>query len=212
MEVEFTARQVKISKALRDQAEEGLQRIGRLMGKTAHASIIFSAQRHLQIAEITIQGRLQKIVSTGKGDTLLAGMRQAIERAENQVLRSRDRKLERKRLPKDEKEPAAPPVTRSNNRTAKPKTEDVEEVKPVRAASKSRAAIAVHSFPDHATIVEPHVISSGDAIADHSMTIEEAVKEAEYQDRDLLIFRNGTGLMYVLHRRRDGEMELIEIP
>lgn len=212
MEVEFTARQVKISKALRDQAEEGLQRIARLMGKTANASIIFSAQRHLQNAEITIQGRLQKIVSTGKGDTLIAAMRQAIERAENQVLRSRDRKLERKRLPKDEKEPAAPPVTRSNNRTAKQKTEEPENVKPVRAASKKRASIAVHSFPDRATVVEPHVIASGDAIADHPMTIEEAVKEAEYQDRDLMIFRNGTGLMYVLHRRRDGEMELIEIP
>ena len=33
MEVEFTARQVKISKALRTQAEEGMERIGRILGK-----------------------------------------------------------------------------------------------------------------------------------------------------------------------------------
>ena len=38
MEVEFTARQVKISKALRTQAEEGMDRIARILGKSARAS------------------------------------------------------------------------------------------------------------------------------------------------------------------------------
>ena len=47
MEVEFTARQVKISKALRTHAEEGMERIGLILGKSAHASITFSAQRHV---------------------------------------------------------------------------------------------------------------------------------------------------------------------
>jgi putative sigma-54 modulation protein len=49
MEVEFTARKVKISKALRMQAEEGMERIARILGKTARASLIFGAQRHTQI-------------------------------------------------------------------------------------------------------------------------------------------------------------------
>ena len=44
------------------------------------------------------------------------------------------------------------------------------------------------------------------------MTIEEAVKDAEFRDRDLLIFRTVSGDMFVLHRRRDGQMELVEIP
>jgi len=33
MEVEFTARLVKISKALRTHAEEGMERIGRILGR-----------------------------------------------------------------------------------------------------------------------------------------------------------------------------------
>jgi hypothetical protein len=37
MEVEFTARQVKISKALKTQAEEGLERIARILGRNARA-------------------------------------------------------------------------------------------------------------------------------------------------------------------------------
>jgi len=38
------------------------------------------------------------------------------------------------------------------------------------------------------------------------------VKEAEFRDRDLLIFHDPAGQVFVLHRRRDGQMELVEIP
>ena len=45
------------------------------------------------------------------------------------------------------------------------------------------------------------------------MTIEEAVKDCEFRDRDLLIFRNRAGDLYVLgNRRRDGQIELVEVP
>ncbi len=87
MEVEFTARQVKISKALRTQAEEGMERIARILGKTARASVTFGAQRHVQIVELTVQARLQTIVATGKADTPDAALRQAMEHAENQARR-----------------------------------------------------------------------------------------------------------------------------
>ena len=45
MEVEFTARQVKLSKGLRMQAEEGMERISRILGKDARASVTLSAQK-----------------------------------------------------------------------------------------------------------------------------------------------------------------------
>src|ERR1039457_4161802 len=209
MEVECTARQVKISKALRTQAEEGMERIGRILGKTAHASITFSAQRHMQIVEVTVQARLQTIAATGKADTLDAALREAMEHTENQARRYRDRRLERKRLPKEEKVLTAPPVARPKARPAQPEAA-AEEGKPARA--KARASIAVHSSPSRATVVEPHILKSGEAIALRPMTMEEAVKEAGFRDRDLFIFRNPAGELFVLHRRRDGQMELVEIP
>jgi putative sigma-54 modulation protein len=61
-------------------------------------------------------------------------------------------------------------------------------------------------------VVEPHILKSAEAIVLRPMTIEEAVKEAEFRDRDLLIFHNAAGEMFVLHRRRDGQMELVEMP
>ncbi len=42
------------------------------------------------------------------------------------------------------------------------------------------------------------------------MSLEEAVKEAAFQDRDVFVFRNHGGQAMVLYRKRDGKMELIE--
>jgi len=213
MEVEFTARQGKVSKALREQAEEGMNRIARIVGKTARASITFGAQRHLQIVELTLQARLQTIVATGKATTLESALRQALAHAEHQALRYRDRKLGKKRLPKEEKVMTAPPVARPKARAAHP-----DELPPSNGGSggaaraAARTSIAVHSFPPRAAVVEPHIIHSGEAIAIRPLTIEEAVKECEFRDRDLLVFRSPIGDLYVLHRRRDGQMELVEIP
>ncbi|MGA9670336.1 MAG: HPF/RaiA family ribosome-associated protein [Terracidiphilus sp.] len=214
MDVEFTARQVKISKALRTQAEEGLERIARVMGRSASASLTFSAQRHTQIVELTLKARLQTIAATGKGDTLDAALRQAMAHAENQARRHRDRRMEGKRLPKEEKVMTAPPVSRPKARPAQAEVGEENGKADGKAGrgGRTRASIAVHSFPFRATMVEPHIMKSAEAIALRPMTIEEAVKEAEFRDRDLLIFRNQAGDMFVLHRRRDGQMELVEIP
>ena len=134
-----------------------------------------------------------------------------MDRAENQARRHRDRRIGSKRLPKEEKVLTAPPVARPKARAQQVEAEAVE-TKPVRARKKAGAVIAVHSFPAGKTVVEPHIVSGSEAIAQTAMTIEEAVKEAEFRDRDLLIFRNLSGEQYVLHRRRDGQMELVELP
>jgi putative sigma-54 modulation protein len=206
MDVAITARKGKISKTLRTQAEEGMERIGRILGRTARASVTFGAQRHVHIVELTIMARSQKFAATGKGDSPDAALREAIEHAEHQAHRHRDRRIVSKRLPKEEKVLTAPPVARPKARV-EPVTDEAQP-----ARGKARTSIAVHSFPARATVVEPHIVKNGEAIALRPMTIEEAVKDAEFRDRDLLIFRTVIGEMFVLHRRRDGQMELVEIP
>ena len=208
MEVEFTARQVKVPKSLHQQAEDGMARIARILGKTAHASVMFRAERHFRIAELTIKARQHVIVAEGKADTLELALRHALAHAELQAQRYRDRHYQRKRLPKEEKVLTAPPVARPKTRAAIP----VKSNGSAKTEGAARAAIAVHSFPASPAVVAPHVLSSEEAIAMKAMTIEQAVKETEFRDRDLLIFRNPAGDLFVLHRRRDGQMELVEIP
>ena len=210
MEVEFTARQVHLSKALRAQAEEGMERIARILGRTARASITFREQRHLKIVEIAIKARTQMLVGEAKTERLDTALRQAMAHVELQAQRYRDRHSERKRLPKEEKVLTAPPVTRSKTRAPEPELAATNGR--ARKVTKARASIAVHSFPVKPTVVEPHVVRNGEAIALRPMTMEEAVKDAEFRDLDLLIFRDTAGDLYVLHRRRDGQMELVEVP
>jgi putative sigma-54 modulation protein len=209
MEVELTAKQGKISRTLRTMAEEGMERVGRILGHNARASITFGVERHLQIVDLMVQARLRRIAAQGKAETQVAALRQALEHAENQARRFRDRRMTSKRLPKDETVLTAPPVARPKARAPRPS--GIDEAEPVRAKTRTKAAIAVHSFPAREAVVEPHVVKNGEAFALKPMTMEEAVKDAEFRDRDLLIFTTPAGETYVLHRRRDGQMELIEI-
>lgn len=212
MEVEFTARQVKISRALREQAEEAMERIARILGRAARASVICGAQRHLQIVEITLKARTQTIVATGEATTLESALRQALTHAEHQAVRYRDRHIVRKRLPKEEKVQLAPPVSRPKARAPEPEEPPVNGQRNGAGPARSRTSIPAHTFPPRAAVVEPHIVKTREAIALRPMTIEEAVKDAEFRDRDLLVFRSHSGELYVLHRRRDGQMELVEIP
>jgi putative sigma-54 modulation protein len=70
----------------------------------------------------------------------------------------------------------------------------------------------VHSFPSHSPLPEPHVVRSADSVARRPMSLEEAVKEAAFRDRDVFVFRDYGGQAMVLYRKRDGKMELIEVP
>ncbi|HEX8713734.1 MAG TPA: HPF/RaiA family ribosome-associated protein [Terracidiphilus sp.] len=210
MEMEFTSRQGKVTKALRKQAEEGMERIGRILGRTARVSVTFDSERHLHVVELTVRGRAQQFAAEGKAPKADAALRQALSHAEAQARRYRDRRIVGKRLPISEKVISAPPLGRPKSRAASP--ESMAEAQSSHNGNRPRASIAVHSFPAKATVVEPHVVKNGDAFALGPMTIEQAVKDAEFRDRDLLIFRTPASELYVLHRRRDGQMELVEIP
>lgn len=211
MDMEFTSRQGKITKALRKQAEEGMERIGRILGRSARVSVVFDSERHLHRVELTVRGRAQQFAAEGKAPRAEAALRQALSHAEAQARRYRDRRIVSKRLPIAEKVVSAPPLGRPKARTAAPDGDGTEEA-PSRNGAKPRSSIAVHSFPASAAVVEPHIVKNGDAFALRPMTIEAAVKEAEFRDRDLLIFHDPAGQLFVLHRRRDGQMELVEIP
>lgn len=228
MEVEFTARQVRIPKVLKAGADEGIGRIGLILGKITSAAFTFRAERHLQIVEITIQSRNHSIVAHGEAATQESALRQALAHAEQQAQKFRDRSRTRKRLPKLA---SAVPETRIPRKAIRLRRSvgleqgaeaPVEEhlagknghhapiARP--PGKQTKAAITVHSFPGNPMLVEPHILSASEALAIRPMKIEEAVKEAEFRDRDLLIFRTPNGDLYVLHRRRDGKMELVEVP
>ena len=72
--------------------------------------------------------------------------------------------------------------------------------------------VAVHRYPAVAKTTEVHLVRSNESVSMRPLTLEEAIKEAHFRDRDVFVFRDPKGKVMVLHRTRDGKMELIEAP
>jgi putative sigma-54 modulation protein len=79
-------------------------------------------------------------------------------------------------------------------------------------AENATVSVLVHKFPSVARTTEVHLVHAKDSVALRPMTLEEAIKEAHFRDKDVFVFRDPTGKLIVLHRTRDGKMELIEAP
>ncbi|MGC2163242.1 MAG: ribosome-associated translation inhibitor RaiA [Silvibacterium sp.] len=215
MQIEYTGRQVTVTRSLRTLAETGIERIVKILGKATSAHIILSATKYRHTAEVTIKTRLSKIVGVSESTSMETSLRDALVKAETQAIRARKKLQAKKRQPKEEKLTAEPQLLRPR-RPAKPQTEEAASAPAARSNGNGRSKpiipVTVHSFPARNPVNEPHIIRSTDSVALRPMTLEEAVKEAEFRDRDVFVFRDSKGDVKVLHRKRDGKMELIEAP
>ena len=219
MQIEYTGRQITVTKALRAIGDEGIGRIRKILGRITAAHIVLTAEKYRQSADVTVNTRLQSVVGLCESTSMETALREALARAETQAIRHKNRIRAKKRKPKEEKTPEEPQLSRPR-RTVRPVTiqESAAQTKtPPRTASsngrvKPQVPVTVHSFPAKSPVVEPHIVRSIDSVALRAMTLEEAVKEAEFRDREVFVFRDNLGGLKVLHRKRDGKMELIEVP
>ncbi len=219
MQVEYTGRQVTITRTLKTLAEEGIERIHKILGRTTKAHVVLTVEKHRKSAEVTVKTKQQSVVGAAESTSMETALRDALGKAEKQAVRYKKKLLEMKRQPKEEKIAAESQLsrTRRSGRPAPPSPEERElaaVAKPANGKTRGKPMlpVTVHSFPAKVPIQEPHVVRSSDSVALRPMTLEEAVKEAEFRDRDVFVFRNHQGTLMVLHRKRDGKMELIEAP
>jgi putative sigma-54 modulation protein len=80
----------------------------------------------------------------------------------------------------------------------------------VGASASTAVPVVVHKFPASSHTSEAHLVSNQDSVAARPMTIEEAIKECEFRDREVFVFRDKAGRVKVLHRTKDGRLEIIE--
>lgn len=228
MQIEYTGRHVHVTQTYRKLCEEGLERVHKILDRALSAHIVLSSEKYRYSAEITIKIRGAKLVSVGEATSMPAALRMALDKAETQAKRQKQKAVANKRLPKVEKTTLEPKLTRVRRGAAIRSTADrsaaeADAPSPAKAsrngkndaakAAKAVIPVTVHSFPAAGPVIEPHIVRSLDSVALRPMTLEEAVKEAEFRDREVFVFRrNGDGILCVLHRKRDGKMELIEAP
>lgn len=204
MHVEFTGRQYEVTPAVRKQVENGLNKLQKILGKTFDTHVILSTEKKRHIAEITVTVRNNALVGVAEAAEMSQAVGEAIDKIDRQAVKYKTRFRAKKRIARKAKA-----TTRWNGQGAAPATETKIAV----GTSETTAVdVVVHSFPGVVRMTEAHVVRSDDSVAMHPMTIEEAVKEAEFRDRDVFVFRDPQGRVKVLHRKKDGKMELIEAP
>ena len=225
MQVEYTGRQIAITPSLRRLAEEGLDRVGKVVGRSCSAHVILTEEKYRHTAEVTVQTKFQTIVGLCESTVMETALRDALAKAELQAIKHKGKFRTRTREPKDAKTAHEPRLARQrNNPMSVASLPDVAEpilpetrTAPAKAANvtgngRKPAPVRVHSPSHGREIAEPHVVHCDDCVSVQPMTLDEAVKESELRDKDVFVFRDLAGELQVLHRRRDGVMELVALP
>jgi len=65
MKIEFTGRQTGIPDELRRLAERKLQKVGRLLPAVTRAHVILAADKHRQVAEVSVHSRHMDLAAGG---------------------------------------------------------------------------------------------------------------------------------------------------
>jgi putative sigma-54 modulation protein len=204
MNVEYTGRQYEITPDIRKQIEHGLTKLTRILGDSFESKVILAMQKSRCKAEITVSTRIQPVVGIAESTEMTSAVGEALEHIEKQVVKHRTRWRNIKRQPRKK--------WAGEVHTAEIQSQNQQMRMAVGASSSTAVPVVVHSYPATVRMTEAHVVPSTDSVAMRPMTLEEAVKEAEFRDRDVFVFRDAQGKVKVLHRKKDGKMELIEAP
>jgi putative sigma-54 modulation protein len=202
MNVEYTGRHYEVTPAIRKEVETGLNKIRKILGDKFETKVILAVEKHRHKAEITISPRNGPIVGLAQAKDMTIAVNEALDHIEKQAVKYKTRWQGRKRSARKSEE-----AKKWNGHSTQ---EDV--VTAVGLSEKTAVPVIVHKYPAVAKTTEVHLVRSEDAVAMRPMTLEEAIKEAHFNDRDVFVFRDPKGKVMVLHRKRDGKMELIEAP
>jgi len=197
MNVEYTGRQYEIPSNVRKEVETGLNKIRKILGDRFETKVILAVEKHPHKAEITINPPNGPIVGLAQATDMVSAVNDAIDHLHSQALKYKTKWLSKKRKA----------VKKFNGHALE---ENIEQA--LGLADSATVSVTVHKFPSVAKTTEVHLVRSADSVALRPMTLEEAIKEAHFRDRDVFVFRDPKGKLMVLHRRRDGKMELIEAP
>ena len=197
MNVEYTGRHYEIPPSIRKEVETGLNKIRKILGDRFETKVILAVEKHRHKAEITINPPNGPIVGVAQAHDMVSAVNDALDHLHSQALKYKTKWLSKKRKA----------VKKFNGQGANKNLETE-----LGLAESATVSVTVHKFPSVAKTTEVHLVRSADSVALRPMTLEEAIKEAHFRDRDVFVFRDPKGKLMVLHRTRDGKMELIEGP
>lgn len=91
MIVEYTGRQTIVTNKLKKQAEAGLARMAKIVDRSASAHVILTEDKYRKIAEVTVRTMHGDLVATCESTDMEMALRDALQTAEQQAIREKDR-------------------------------------------------------------------------------------------------------------------------
>jgi putative sigma-54 modulation protein len=197
MNVEYTARKYQITPTIRREVETGINKIRKILGDRFETKVILAVEKRRHKAEITIDPPNGPIIGLAQTADMASAVSQALDHLHSQALKHKTKWLSKKRKA----------VKKFDGQLSDGNLEVA-----LGFAESTSFSVLVHKFPSVARTTEVHLVHSRDSVALSPMTLEEAIKEAHFRDKDVFVFRDPQGKLLILHRTRDGKMELIEVP
>ncbi len=108
MKIEFTGRQTGVPDEVRRLAERKLQKVGKLLPSLTRAHVILSADKHRQVAEVSVHSRQLDLAAVDVTTDPRLSVSGAIEKLLRQAQRQRAKRRERKGSASPRLAPVAP--------------------------------------------------------------------------------------------------------
>lgn len=209
MPITYAGRQFEITPSIKRQAEAAYGKIQTVLGGEAVSftmTVQMVTERKSVRAELHAEFTHYHLEAQASGPDGTSALAQALERLLHQAQKLRSKIVSEKRHTRRQQEKATREKRAEVEAEQRP-----QEVVGVAAPGMQPVPVVVHDFPARVKVTETHVVRAEGVTAKKRMSLEEAVKEMEFRDKDIFVFRDPKGKQFVLYRTRDGRLEVVEL-
>jgi putative sigma-54 modulation protein len=186
MQLDITGRQIEVTPALREFAEEKLRKLEKLLDGPLEIHVVLGIEKHRHTAEIQVKSRNAVFSGTQETGDLYASIGEVADKLERQALKHKE-KMRTRKVKRGPRSPEAAAVMEAN---AAPRLQVEDDA---RAPAEAPRIVRSHRYR-----IKP-------------LSAEDAVLELESSAEDVLVFRDAeTDGVHVVYRQKDGNFALVE--
>ncbi len=184
MQMNITFRHLDPIDSLKNSARETVERVNKYLDKATESHVVLSLERHLHLADITIQSGAFVLRGKEKSEDMYASIDLAMDKIERQLKRYKEK---------------------LKSHHGKERVHHRQElVEQLRVRHQVFQAVA------EPTNEGPVVVKTNEFLA-HPMSVDEAIMQMDLMNNDFLVFTNSTTMeMNVVYHRKDSTIGLIE--
>jgi len=184
MQMNITFRHLDPIDSLKNYAREKVERVNKYLDKATESHVVLSLERHLHLADITIQSGSFVLRGKEKSEDMYASIDLAMDKIERQLKRYKEK---------------------LKSHHGKERVHHREKL----VERRARHQVIELSPPEE--VKETHKVIKTNEILMKPMGLEEAVMQMDLMNNNFLVFTNSTTMeMNVIYRRQDGQVGLIE--